>query len=363
MRPLSALHLIAGPVRIVIAAAVVFAAPGVNASTGARSAIAHIDSAATAPAATTSTHPLVWAQQVPIAALDQYGEAELFLGAKWLDNWGKLAAQAPVSGSPAEYLAGHRKAKVIFEHLRTRNPNEPAYWAANAGALYNIGEMVVSAPTERRLALYKEMVELTTTCVERVDPDYAYCWLLMGVAYGRLGTTRGVLSSAFLADDVEGAWKKTMAMNPPGRNFTGDPITVDTRYGLSTFYRMVPDRWLVKLITGTRGDKAKSVRLIRTAAAIQPYRLELQKELAVALLCFGADEDDADAIRSGKALLNDIITGKFDRRDVRATDEIDKRHARQLLANPPERACGYSRDGFQDLSEKALKKAKQEYDQ
>lgn len=307
------------------------------------------------------THPLLRAQALDMDNLGANDAATLYEAAEWLNNWSKMIDRAPIVGDKASYLAAIHKANKIYQHLHEVDATKAAYLIGMASSMYNVGEMFPEEAKDKRMARYEKMVELMKTCVEEVDPKNAICWTLLGVAYGRLGTTRGVLSSAFLAKNVESAWEKALELNSPHVSLNGDPITIDTTYGLAVFYRIVPDHWLVQLITRTRGNKKKSIAYLRRIAELQPDRLELQKELAVALLCYGDDESEMAAIAEAKEILRNLIAGKFDARDNRMTDEIDKAHAQELLNRPAKDACGYSRDGFQDLSDDALQEAKQKH--
>jgi hypothetical protein len=87
-------------------------------------------------------------------------------------------------------------------------------------------------------------------------------------------------------------------------------------------------------------DLDRAVALAREALAIQPVRIEYAKELGVALLCRAATHggDLAEARR---------VLQQAQNLPVRTPYELtDRRHARELLASPPETACGYSRDAW-----------------
>jgi hypothetical protein len=69
----------------------------------------------------------------------------------------------------------------------------------------------------------------------------------------------------------------------------------------------------------------------------------------VSQLCKGQTDGDDALISRGRATLERIASLE----PRMGTDRVDKLHARVLLSEP-ERACGYSRDGDQDLDTKAL---------
>lgn len=268
--------------------------------------------------------------------------------ASWLWWWKHMGPVAPVQGSVADWIAASRKGTAILRTVIRDAPKDPrAYWML-AEANYDIGELLPEDDIAGRTALYEEMITVARRCITEVDPQNGACWHFYATGKGRLSTTRGLLDSMFEAKEIENAWLKAWKLQPKEILPNGDPMTANIAYGLSVFYRMVPDFWIIKLLIGTRGDIDKSLDYVRKALEIQPWRLELQKELAVALLCRaekkGSEKNRAEAM----AILRRIIAGEFDAGDPRAFNAIDRRHAAELLQRP-ERACGYSRDGYEDV--------------
>lgn len=258
-------------------------------------------------------------------------------------------------------LAGHKQVVAMLRPLVARGSREPgAYWMI-ARSEYDIGEVLSRTPEEaqknetERLKLYEDGIKISTTCVEKVAPADGNCWFWRATSMGRRSTAKGILNSLFTAKDVEKDWLKALALNPQYKTAGGEPQVNNIRYGLGVFYRMVPDSWLVKLVAGVRGDIRKGAQYFRDAVATEPYRIELRKELAVALLCLHDRDGDAAAASEARTHLEQILAGKYDGPDPRNTDATDKRHARELL-NDPSIACGYSRDGVQDLDESKIKR-------
>jgi tetratricopeptide (TPR) repeat protein len=296
-------------------------------------------------------HPILWALSLDDAAIAQLDHATAMTAAEWLWVWPQYA-QRPVTGNTEQYLRALRRAQAMFRREIARAPGEAAaYWKLARGN-YDIGELLPETATTERTALYQEMIAVTERCVREVDPNDAACWHFLATGKGRLSTTQGVISSLRRAKEVESAWLTAYNLNSTYTELNGDPLQNNIRYGLGVFYRMVPDMWIVQLLAGTRGDVAKSVRYFREAVQVQPYRLELLKELAASLLCYGYDRDDPKATEEGMTLLRRVQTGEFTGRDPRATDEIDLRHVADLLREPA-RACGYSRDGYEDARKEA----------
>ena len=95
-----------------------------------------------------------------------------------------------------------------------------------------------------------------------------------------------------------------------------------------------------------RGDKQRSLEYARKAVAISQGRVDYRIELGAALLCLGTTKGRSAAVEEGLRVLRDAR----DLPDYLRTDAIDKAHA-VILLDAPEKACGFSRDGFIDLDE------------
>lgn len=219
-------------------------------------------------------------------------------------------------------------------------------------ALYEKGEVLAQTVSDsQRLPIYERAGELARK-VQALDPQNGQGYLWEGAAIARVATAKGVLASLFLADDVEKLWLKALTTNTKYRMANGiSSFPGDVYNGLGQLYRLVPDWKAVEWIAGTRGDIDKSVHYFRLMVADDPQRLEGVKELGVALLCKGYKQDDEAAKVEGRMWL-----GKA--RQLPAsypTDVIDVGQIPHILARESE-ACGYSRDGWEDTSEKAYTK-------
>jgi hypothetical protein len=182
------------------------------------------------------------------------------------------------------------------------------------------------------------------------DPDHAHLLFGLGIAKGRLGTTRGVLSSLFMARDVENAWVRASASGYLYSSLNGqEQLPCDAWLCLGIFYRLVPDSWVVEMLAGTRGSLSRSVDVLEKADRCSPQRILVLKELGVSQLCKGQKDDDAELVQAGRATLLKARAIP----PVAATDPIDLRHIDRILLDP-DLACAYSRDGQQDLDESQL---------
>jgi hypothetical protein len=165
----------------------------------------------------------------------------------------------------------------------------------------------------------------------------------------RLGTTKGVLSSLFLARGVEADW--LAATEGTYASLGGEEVLpTDAYHALGVFYRLVPDWWIVQVIAGTRGSLDKSLEMHEKAVAGRAS-IDALKELGVTELCIAETRDD-QAMRARAMATFDRALGMPAHGDKH---KLDQDHIRRMKADPS-MACEYSRDGQQDLDRKKLDK-------
>jgi hypothetical protein len=236
------------------------------------------------------------------------------------------------------------------ERLAKHPEDVDLYWHT-ARFMFEVGERFDRTDKSiDKVAWYEEMVRLFETGLRR-DPSNAHLLFGLGVAKGRLGTTKGVLASLFMAKDVEAAWLATASSSYRYSSLRGqEQLPCDAFLCLGIFYRLVPDSFVVELIGGTRGSLEKSISYLERSDRCGPRRIGTLKELGVSQLCKGEKaKDDALVVAGRSTLLRArALPPEGD------TDVTDIRHIDMLLANP-KLACGYSRDGQQDLDEEKLK--------
>ncbi len=254
-----------------------------------------------------------------------------------------------------EQTYGSKRYKEGYAEAKKRlaaNPDDPDLHWIVARYMYEVGELMDGKdPNVDKEAHYEEMLAICERGLE-LRPGDMHLTFARGVARGRLGTTRGVLSSLWMASDVEADWLTVANSGFRYASIDGNEILpCDTYHGLGIFYRLVPDAWIVKVLSGTRGSLDKSLEFLEKANKCSPGRPHIAKELGVTQLCIGTKRKEPAMIDKGKANLATIES-------MKATTEkgqIDKRHAKQLIADPS-MACGYSRDGQQEIDEAKLKK-------
>lgn len=218
---------------------------------------------------------------------------------------------------------------------------------------------IEAIPRERkpgRVALmlrYRNIEKLADRCID-LDPNDGNCWLWKASSVGRRATTQGMLKSLSEAREVEKYLLKAERLSPRYRSSDGTSNALGDVYdALGQFYRMLPE-WLctigIKQVVGVCGNLKKSISYLRKAVAREPTRIEYKKDLAVSLICHGQKEEKPDRIEEGKKILASLASMK----SVKKTDEIDKQHAKMILADLS-LACGYSRDGQQEQSQEAYR--------
>lgn len=223
------------------------------------------------------------------------------------------------------------------------------YWLA-ARFMYEQGELFQrDDPSIDKEAHYAEMVRLADVGLTK-RPDDPHLLFARGIGNGRLGTTRGVLSSLWLASTVEGDWLAAVNSGYEYSSLDGkERMPCDVHHGLGIFYRLVPDAWIVKVLAGTRGSLDKSLMHLEKANSCSPGRQHIQKELGVTRLCIGTKKKDAAMLEKGKEILAKAAAHSGGDKKAR----IDAKHS-QMLIDDPKLACGYSRDGQQDVDSSKL---------
>lgn len=244
------------------------------------------------------------------------------------------------------YTAGRFDEGLALARARLdQSPQEvDLYWHV-ARFMYEVGERVQrDQATYDKEAFYAEMLSVTQRGLA-LSPGHPHLLFGQGIAMGRLGTTRGIVASIKFADDIEAAWAGAAASDYTYRSLGGEEILpCDAYMALGTFYRMVPDWWVVKVLTGTRGDLDQAVEWIERAERCSPGRIEIGKELGVARICRGQRRNQDTEVVAGIALLRQVAA----RPPAKPTDHIDVRHA-AMVADDPDLACAYSRDGQAEI--------------
>jgi len=239
-----------------------------------------------------------------------------------------------------EYFLGSAQQ---YEQIVSVVPEEEyTYWRIARNYWRHAEALPTDAP-DARLAYF----EMATEWADRglaVNPDCGACMLWKFVSLGRQATTRGLLSAVSDAREMNRLLSRGIELQPAHRDNAGNSTLGNLYYAASVFYRIVPDWWWLRVFVGVQGDKARSVRYARRAVESSPVRVDYRIELGASLLCLGTVERQSEQLMEGKKVLR-IAMGLP---DYLRTDAVDREHA-QVLLGAPEKACGYSRDGFIDV--------------
>ncbi len=234
------------------------------------------------------------------------------------------------------------------------NPDDVVLIWMKARFVYEIGERLGQDADVDRVAYYRRMVALCERGLE-LEPENPHLRFCRGIAMGRLGTSRGVLASLFMAKDIESDWL-AVAETPRFAYSSLDNremLPCDSYHALGMYYRLLPDLWIIKVLSGSRGSLDKSLEYHMKAVTCKPGVVESWKELAATQYCIATKRKD-DAM---KLAADQTVTHALGLPATTDLHRIDHRHLARLREEP-ELGCGYSRDGQQDLDEKRLEKAK-----
>lgn len=272
----------------------------------------------------------------------------------WMVSIGLAWALAPeVERAEAQFAAGDAAGcTATLEAYLVTHPDDPeALWRLGR-SLYDGAEiMAQKASDAQRLPIYLRVQEVSRKA-QALDPASGQGYLWEGVGLGRIATAKGILSQLFTADDIERLWLKALTTSTTYASASGNStFPGDVWNGLGQFYRLCPDWAAMKWIAGTRGDIDKSIEYHRKLVSAEPDRIEAVKELGVSLLCKGDKHDDPAATEEGRQWLQKALAlpARF------ATEKIDHQQIPVILSRADD-ACGYSRDGWEDLSEENVKK-------
>ncbi len=232
-------------------------------------------------------------------------------------------------------------------------PNDYLVRAMECLGYYEIAEKLDihnSADKERKIELYNTMLKTAEEGI-KCAPEKGECYFMRGLANARIATTKGVLSQLFTARGIEKDW--LVAVNRPSDYTTpnGENLQASSCVALGVYYRLCPSFFLLKWMFGISGDPDKSVFYCRKAYELDSTRIEIVKELGVALISRGLDRDNNSDIEAGKDFLRKVPTLRW-RLD---TDSVDVVHSKMLL-NDISLCPGYSRDEEQDVSKESFDK-------
>jgi tetratricopeptide (TPR) repeat protein len=205
----------------------------------------------------------------------------------------------------------------------------------------------------KKIDLYEKMIAVAEAGI-RVAPDKGECYFMRGLANARKATTKGILSQLFTAKQIETDWLTAVNRKSDYTTPNGENLQASCCVALGVYYRLCPRFFLIRWLFGINGDYDKAVDYCKKAYDLDPTRIEIVKELGVALITRGLDTKNKSDIESGEKYLLLVPTLPH----CLQTDEIDVQHSKMLLKDIS--LCpGYSRDEEQDVSEESFRKTKE----
>ncbi len=246
-------------------------------------------------------------------------------------------------GLALERLDRYLEAARVYERLSEQAPHVAyAFWKVSRN-YWRLAESLPGDAKAERLPWFETADAWASRGLE-VDPACAECMLWKFGAMGRIGTTRGVLSSLGAAPEMRDLLERAIALEPTYQDDSSNSTLGNLHYAGAVFYRVVPESIWLDWLVGVRGDIGRSLAMIRRAAALDLDRIDYQVELGAVLLCYAERRGQDEARVEARAVLSRVPG--LPRR--LSTDAIDLEHATTLLEQPS-LACGYSRDGWIDV--------------
>jgi hypothetical protein len=179
-----------------------------------------------------------------------------------------------------------------------------------------------------------------------LDPKCAECMLWRYASLGRLITNRGLISGVRHAGLMQDLLDDGIELQPTHREAEWNTTLGNLYYARAIFNRMVPDWFWLKWVVGVRGNKERALADIDAAIAISTTRIDYHVEKGAVLMCLGTAKDEPERIEEGRQVLRNA----FGMEQRLGSDAVDLEYARVLIAQP-DKACGFSRDGFIDVEE------------
>ncbi len=198
----------------------------------------------------------------------------------------------------------------ILSELHHEYPKEPIFIWNLALQYYSRNEAMPFDQTEQRLKILEEGKGFTEQCV-KLAPENADCWLSWVAIHARTAALRGIFAQLFSVSEIYDAMEKAYVLAkkdpfPYGINMNNFG---QASFALIEFYRVLPDSFFFKVITGKRGDKQKSYEYAKALKAdTHNQNLTTFAAFAKAALCHGGRVQDKAIVDAGVAALKGGLT-------------------------------------------------------
>jgi hypothetical protein len=206
-----------------------------------------------------------------------------------------------LDNSYADNLLGSNK---LLKELDKKYPNEPVILWHLSVNYFIVARRLPEDQLDKQIDLLKMGFAKSKQClnVTQTNPD---CWLTFAASHGALAIAEGIFDTLSEISDVQDEMHKAheMLLKESDRCPMA-PWKVDSKHvalgALAEYYRLAPDWWLFKLLSGVRGDKEKSWKY---AQQMKVFDVSSANIAARSAMCLGADSDDQALIDRGIALM------------------------------------------------------------
>ncbi len=211
-----------------------------------------------------------------------------------------------LDNSYADNLLGSNK---LLKKLDKKYPNEPVILWHLAVNYFIVARRMPEDQLDKQIELLKLGFAKSKQCLEvtQTNPD---CWLTYAASHGALAVAEGIFDTISEISDVQDEMHKAYEiLKKETDRCPMAPWGVDSKHvalgALAEYYRLAPDWWLFKLLSGVRGDKAKSWKY---AQQMKVFDVSTANIAARSAICLGADSDNQKLIDQGIALMTKGMT-------------------------------------------------------
>lgn len=237
------------------------------------------------------------------------------------------------------------EATRAYEALIPRLPGSAAPHWRIARAHWRIGDGAAPGETEAKLLHFRSAAEWSQRGID-VDAECAECMLWHFAALGRLTMTEGILSGLRRARTMSQLLDRAIALAPTTRDNDWNSTLGNLYYARAIWNRMVPEWWFLPVVAGVKGDKRQALDDIEQAVRLHPERIDYHVEKGAVLLCLGTNREKPEHVDAGRQVLRQALA-----LEQRLESDAKDLAFAQVLLREPEKACGYSREGFVDLDD------------
>lgn len=190
------------------------------------------------------------------------------------------------------------RAVAAYQKVLEIDPqNDAALWRLSRSLRWR-GD--IAASSETKLSAYKESEGWAKKAID-ADPGSINGHLMLGIAYGRIGETQGVMKSLSLISPIKAEMKEVLDR---------DPDNDTAHHVLGVLYRKVPRLF--------GGSMKKSIEALQTAVRLNPAGASHYLELSRSYLENGDKEKARTELRSLLEISNpsDPVQFKLDRAEA-----------------------------------------------